>query len=63
MASDLAGQLSGALSEANGGGPREISSNVSRVFRAWRTDEGEQWVGLCRPLLSTLLYLADNKDN
>ena len=44
MAADLAGQLRGALSEANGGGPREIASTVSRVFRAWRTDEGERWV-------------------
>lgn len=42
MAQDLAGQLERAL--ATDGGPSEVASVVSRVFRAWRGDEAERWV-------------------
>ena len=42
MAGDLAGQLAEALGAD--GGPSEIASVVSRVFRSWRGDEAERWV-------------------
>ena len=42
MAGDLASGLRGAL--ASGGGPAEVASTVSRVFRAWRGDQAERWV-------------------
>jgi hypothetical protein len=44
MAADLTGQLSAALTRVAGSGPREVSATVSRVFRAWRTDEAERWL-------------------
>lgn len=42
MAADLARQLQTAARSE--GGPSEITSTVSRVFRAWRGDEAERWV-------------------
>jgi cell division septum initiation protein DivIVA len=42
MARDLAGQLESAADFE--GGPSEMASVVSRVFRAWRGDEAERWV-------------------
>jgi hypothetical protein len=44
MARDLSGQLEAALARVAGAGPREVSATVSRVFRAWRTDEAERWL-------------------
>ena len=41
---DLCAQLDTALAEADGTGPVEASSTLSRVFRAWRSDEAERWV-------------------
>jgi len=42
MALDLSVQLEDALGAS--GGPAEVASVVSRVFRAWRGDEAERWV-------------------
>jgi cell division septum initiation protein DivIVA len=42
MARDLADQLTSAVGSE--GGPSEVASVVSRVFRAWRGDEAERWV-------------------
>ena len=42
MARDLADQLESAV--GSDGGPSEVASVVSRVFRAWRGDEAERWV-------------------
>ena len=42
MAGDLSSEVRTALASA--GGPAEVASTVSRVFRAWRGDEAERWV-------------------
>ena len=42
MAADLASEARSAL--AAGGGPAEVVSAVSRVFRSWRGDQAERWV-------------------
>jgi len=44
MAEDLCAQLDTALAEIDRAGPVEASSTLSRVFRAWRSDEAERWV-------------------
>ena len=44
FASELTSAVVGALdaTKAAGGGPRQMSSSASKVFRAWRTDEAER---------------------
>ncbi|HSM01211.1 MAG TPA: DivIVA domain-containing protein [Acidimicrobiia bacterium] len=42
MADDLTDQL--VRARTADGGPSEVASVVSRVFRAWRGDEAERWV-------------------
>lgn len=42
MAGDLSSEVRTALASA--GGPAEVASTVSRVFRAWRGDQAERWV-------------------
>jgi hypothetical protein len=44
MADELGAQVSAALAGASGAGPLEVAAAVSRVFRAWRTEEAEHWV-------------------
>ena len=44
MADELGAQVAAALTETSGAGPLEVSSAVSRVFRAWRAEEAEHWV-------------------
>jgi F0F1-type ATP synthase membrane subunit b/b' len=57
MATDLASQLRTALS-TSGGGPEEAASALRRVFRAWRTDEAERWVGMILIAAFHHAYLA-----
>jgi hypothetical protein len=45
MSGDLAERLRAALAGVADAGPREVTAEVSRVFRGWRAEDAERWVG------------------